>query len=303
MWTEFHFLRPWWLTLLLPAAVLVWQIVRRETESSAWQGVISPHLLRHLVVGQEQQSRVRPVTLLAVLWILGIVALAGPTLERQPAPFADDQIAIAIIVECTETMNSTDIQPSRLERAGQKVSDFLAKRPDVQAALFAYAGSAHRVMPFTNDAGILSSFASELGSEIMPIRGDAAAAAIALANAELRELGKPGAIFLLTDGIDPGQAAQAIEAGSAPVHILAVGRAIDIPALAAASSSLGGTLTLVTPDDRDVMLLAEQIESNLQAAPSEGGGERWKDLGYWGALLMLIPAAFWFRRGWTVRHA
>lgn len=303
MSAEFHFLRPGWLALIVPAALLVWQMLRRESGSTAWSGIIAPHLLPYLIVGEEQRSIVRPAVLLAVLWCIGILAIAGPTHERQPAPFADDQIAVAIIVECSETMNSQDVQPSRLERAGQKVSDFLSKRPDIQASLFAYAGSAHRVMPFTTDTEILSSFASELSTDIMPIPGDAAAAAIALANSELRELGKPGAIVLLTDGVDPEQVSQAIAADGAPVHIFAFGRALDEVALKAAANSLGGSMTRVTPDEQDVVRLAGMVESNLQAAYSEEGGERWKDLGYWGVLLMLLPGAFWFRRGWTVRHA
>ena len=47
---EFHLLRPWWLLLLLPAVTLLWLMLRRESGSNAWRGVIAPHLLRHLLV-------------------------------------------------------------------------------------------------------------------------------------------------------------------------------------------------------------------------------------------------------------
>src|SRR5262245_29250472 len=48
--TAFHFLRPWWLLALVPTALLLALILRRERPEVQWSGVIAPHLLRHLIV-------------------------------------------------------------------------------------------------------------------------------------------------------------------------------------------------------------------------------------------------------------
>ena len=48
--------------------------------------------------------------------------------------------------------------------------------------------------------------------------------------------------------------------------------------------------------------LAARVESNLQAVAPENGGQAWDDAGYWLVIAMLLPVAFWFRRGWTVHH-
>ena len=58
----------------------------------------------------------------------------------------------------------------------------------------------------------------------------------------------------------------------------------------------------VSADDTDVTSLAARIDTNLAMAGPQEGGERWDDAGYVLALLLLVPAAFWFRKGWTVPH-
>ena len=115
-------------------------------------------------------------------------------------------------------------------------------------------------------------------------------------------LGKPGAIVLFTDGIEPNQATAAARAKGAPVHVLAMGKAIDMSALRQAAAAMGGSMIGVTPDDRDVSDLAKRVGTNFQVVGPTDGGERWADAGYWLVVVMLFPALFWFRRGWTVRH-
>ena len=40
---QFHFLRPAWLLLLIPAGFLVWSVYQRSDSLRAWKKVISPH--------------------------------------------------------------------------------------------------------------------------------------------------------------------------------------------------------------------------------------------------------------------
>ena len=48
---EFHFLRPQWLWLALPAALVVWLVLRSEDPARPFRKLIAPHLLPHLLVG------------------------------------------------------------------------------------------------------------------------------------------------------------------------------------------------------------------------------------------------------------
>ncbi len=47
---QFHFLRPLWLLLMIPAAYLMWSVYQRSDSLRAWRRVISPQLLDHLLL-------------------------------------------------------------------------------------------------------------------------------------------------------------------------------------------------------------------------------------------------------------
>jgi Ca-activated chloride channel family protein len=317
-WELFHFLRPAWLLLLLPAALVIWSIVQRQDPMRSWQAVIAPGLLEHLVIREEQhRGRFRPVFLLAALWLLGILALAGPSWEKEPTPFTEDLAALFIVIKVTPDMLAADIQPSRLTRAVQKISDLLALRPGTKTGLVAYAGSAHLVVPLTSDPDIIDFFASELSPQVMPQPGDDPVLAVELAQRRLLASGLPGSIVLVADAIDSSFTtglANSANIQGVDVHILAVAAgpdvvppadsppapALDKDAMQEAARAGGGALVLVTPDDSDVRQLNKRIESSIAAAPAQDG-ERWKDAGYYLLpvfALLLLP---FFRRGSAVR--
>lgn len=314
---DLHFLRPWWLLALVPAAWLFCLIRRRQDTARPWRGIIADHLLPSLLRGTGEQPRVRPEPALLAGWVLMTLAVAGPTWRLEPSPFGEDEAALVIALEVTPTMLAQDVQPSRLARAAQKITDLLAARRGTRTALVAYAGSAHLVMPLTHDATLVERFAAELTPDVMPVGGDAVGEALAMAQEQIRRSGLPGSILLVTDGIPPAErprlAAHRAQ-GGAPVQILAVAAgagapvpadsppapALDLPALQAEADALGATVTAVTPDDRDVRALARHAEISVVAADPHGG-QRWQDAGWWlvfpGAALMLL----WFRPGWVVR--
>jgi Ca-activated chloride channel family protein len=310
-WQLFHFIRPEFLWLLAPAALIIYSILRRQDPMRAWQKVVAPELLSHLAVSQESQRyRLRPVHLLAMAWLLGIVALAGPAWEREASPFTEDQAALFIVMKVTPEMLAEDVQPSRLQRAAQKVSDLLALRPGGKTGLIAYAGSAHLVMPLTSDPGIIRYFASELSPDVMPVEGDAPGQALQLAQSRLEASGLAGSIVLVADSVAPPVAAS----GTADVHILAMAGGPEVvppagspsaPALDQASmrqvaGDLGGDLVRVTPDDSDVRQLNARIERSIAAAPVQEG-ERWKDAGYLMIFVLVLIVLPLFRKGGAVR--
>lgn len=311
-----HFLRPWLLTLLIPAAALLWYAWKTQNSRSGMQSLIANHLLEHLLVGGNKQKKVRPVYLLAAFWFVGIIALAGPSWQKEPSPFTEDTARLVIALKVTPTMLAEDIQPSRLERATQKIHDLLELRPGAKTALIAYGGSAHLTMPFTVDPNIIDMFSQALTPEIMPEAGDAAAEAIKLAASLLSKAKIPGSILLIADqiaGDQIGEMQSFHKKSTIPVHIyaMAADKGVTVPAGSApvpalnmddmkkAAAVMDASLTIVSPDDRDVQKLANRIQISLSAA-KQNQGERWQDAGYWLLPLLLVLALFFFRRGWIV---
>jgi Ca-activated chloride channel family protein len=314
-WEAFHFLRPGWLLMLIPAALVTWSLVRRQDPMRTWRKVIAPELLEHLAVSRkERRSRLRPVYMLGLLWLLGILAAAGPAWQREATPLTEDQAALFIVQKVTPEMLAEDIQPSRLRRSAQKISDLLALRPGTKTGLIAYAGSAHLVMPLTSDPDIIGFFATELGPDVMPVAGDEPLQAVELARERLRESGLPGSVVVIADRLDSGYVTGIAESDGPDVHVLAMAAgpevvpparsppapALDEKAMRRAARAGGGTLVLVTPDDSDVRQLSARIESSIAAAPAQEG-ERWKDNGYYLLVLFFILGLSFFRKGGAVR--
>jgi len=300
--TEFHFLRPWWLLALAPCVLVLWRMAVEQDPALRWRSWIAPDLLPHLLVGQDRNRRVSPLVLLAVCWSLVVVALSGPTWQREPAPFGDDAAVLAIVLKVTPSMLAEDVQPTRLARAVQRIHDLLQLRPGARTSLIAYAGSAHPVLPLTSDGAIVASLAGELAPEVMPKEGDVAAAALELADTMIARSRSRGWILWIADAVDGGQTAalqkrQASEV-SAPVTVFALcGMGPERDSLLRASSLLSLPVVSVTPDDGDVRKLAANTRFS---SSSEGMGERWQDSGYWLVPLISLFCLGWFRRGWVL---
>ena len=314
---QFHFLRPAWLLLLLPAGLLMWSVYQRSDSLRAWRKIISPHLLDHLLLREgSKEGRWRPVYMLGIAWLAGILALAGPSWQMQASPFSEDQAAMFIVVKVTPQMLAQDIQPSRLQRSVLKIHDLLELRNDIRSGLIAYAGSAHLVIPLTSDKGVINSFAAALEPGIMPVEGDEVAEAIALASQRLNVAAVPGSIVLITDSEDASQLSEleSIRKKEAiDVHILAMAAgadvippsgsypapALDLDSLKKAAKTMGGTVTTVTTDKRDVDELSARIERSISHVPAQEG-QQWKDSGYYLLFLLAFIMLSFFRRGGSV---
>ena len=304
MISDFHFLRPWWWLALLPCVLLLWAIRRHQDAEKPWRGIIAPHLLPFLLQGEGGHARFTPLHLIALGWLVAVAAIAGPTWRREPAPFADDTAALAIVVKVTPSMLTEDVQPSRLARSVQKIHDLLVQRRGAKTSLIAYAGSAHVVMPATTDEGIIDTFAQALDPRIMPGDGDVAAAAFALADQTLADAGS-GSILWITDSVAPEQAAP-LEAwqqkSGTAVHLLApLLPGGELEAVTKRAKAAKASLVALAADDSDVTTLAHAAKFATVSAGEKS--DRWEESGYWLTPLLAGLLLPFFRRGWMAQTA
>ncbi|WP_343504930.1 VWA domain-containing protein [Alloyangia pacifica] len=295
----FHFLRPLWL-LLIPLIVLVWWWVRRPLQRGAMQAEgIAPHLREALTVGRPQRRRLTPIDSTAAILILGALGAAGPTWSRQPDPFAAQSAPAVIVLAVTEGMEQSDVAPSRLERGKQKIRDFLELRAGARTALVAYAGTAHVVLPMTEDAQVMVPYLEGLSPEVMPREGAVAAEALALAEGILADEGAPGGILFVTDSLDPADAAP-LDASAVPVAVLATrpegsrDRGLD---------ALSVPVVAVSPDPSDIRRLDGMLNAAYRRAQLDDVEQPWEDRAHWLAWPAALLLLLWFRRGWTMRWA
>jgi Ca-activated chloride channel family protein len=286
--SEFHFLRPWALALLVPA-LLLWFASRGSADTTRrWARVIEPDLLKVLVVGGASRRRIAPHDLLLVAWIVGALAIAGPAWQREPSPFADAERPVMIVLKVTPSMATSDLAPSRLDRARQKIADLLKAHDGMPAGLIAYSGSAHLVLPPTPDRDIVLDLAHALSPAIMPREGDRLDEAVALAARILKEGGQGGSILVLADGVRPGQTFDA------PFTLLAMlPEPTPLPAV-------DQRVVRTTIDDADIEALSRRFATAGAPPAAPGEGERWQEAGYWLTPLLALLVIGWFRRGWVL---
>lgn len=293
----FHFLRPFWLLLLLPLSVIWWLNQPVTSREEAPPDRIAPHLSKALTIGDANRSRIKPIDHVALVLFFTIIGAAGPSWTRQVDPFLAQNGPLVIALEVTPSMESDDLPPERLERAKQKIRDLLNLRAGARTALVAYAGSAHRVLPLTEDSAIAVPYLEGLAPQIMPKPGNDATAALELADHILsEEIG--GSVLFVLDGLDAVDVASLEGTRSAGVVVLVMlpdgieDRGLDL------LNSV--PVVRASPDDGDVERLDRLLNRDYRRALLENSEQPWEDRGWLFAIPAALLALLWFRRGWTM---
>ena len=302
--SAFHFIRPWWLAAL-PVLLIMWWVTRRTmTKSSELPKAIGPHLADALTVGNSGKSRLLPIDGVTALLCLLALGAAGPTWSRVPNPLVADAAPLVAVLKVSKSMMQADVPPSRLERAKHKVLDLLDERAGAKTAVVAYAGTAHQVVPLTEDPSVIKPFLEGLEPGVMPRDGEAGRAALPLAETILSTQDEPGSVLFLLDRLTDGDLPVFEEFSTKsglPLLFWFIGR--DDAEHAKLENIDGSTVVRVAADKSDVFQVSRSIASAYQAALAQDERQKWRDQGHifaWPAALVLL---FWFRRGWTMNWA
>jgi len=297
-----HFLRPYWLAVI-PVALWLWSRGRPCVKSAPQHAAtIAPHLADAMTVSAHERPTMRALDVAIATLILISIGAAGPSWNRVPSPFVAQTAPLAVALAVTESMLDTDIQPTRLERARQKIRELTVNRAGARTALIAYAGTAHRVVPLTEDPAVLRPFIDSLAPPIMPQPGRNATAALELATKTLAADPAPGAILFVVDALDPADvAALEREAAKDEARIVILAMSGAPSALKLLEQINGIAVVRVTPGDGDI----EAIERRVTAAYRESlaGDDRlqWADQAWLLAWPAALLSLLWFRRGSSVR--
>lgn len=305
---NFHFIRPIWL-LLIPVVVWMWWTIRKSHDPfRSLRSVIQPEFLDAMIVGRDGSNRRGEVGLL-IAWTLAVIAVAGPTWRPEASPFADDPIPVMLLLKAGESMELSDLTPSRMERARLKVVDFANERKGEPLGLIVYAGTSHLVLPPTRDTYVVATMAAEIEPSIMPKPGDELTAALALATKTLngktqaaRTAGDAGGSIIVVADTVPADSQQQLAKFRAEynsrIHFLGIARpgTPEEAALRAAASALNASLTLLTPDAKDIQELARRTAKAPVSVAAAGEGVRWSEAGWWLVPILAVLVLLAFRR-------
>ncbi|MDE5574194.1 MAG: VWA domain-containing protein [Bacteroidales bacterium] len=113
-------------------------------------------------------------------YALLVFCLSNPQLGTSVKKAERKGVDVMIALDISNSMNSTDIQPSRLMRAKQAVIRILDKMESDRIGLVVFAGDAYLQLPLTTDYGAAKLFISNIQTSDLSRQGTAIGAAIDL---------------------------------------------------------------------------------------------------------------------------
>ncbi|MDY0250354.1 MAG: VWA domain-containing protein [Pseudomonas sp.] len=321
--------RLYWLIGAPLAALLLWALYGTRQHSKDWRTILPPAFHAILLKQHTPRQRTFGYLTLALAWLCALLALLGPSWQAaQETPAQKiQQPALVIIIQLTPDMLAKDLAPSRLQRIREKIINLLEKREDASTALVVYAGSAHTLVPLSNDLFTSKNLLQALHPDLMPISGQRADLAIQRALDLLQQGAQgQGQILLISNGVSVSEQ-MAIQQllKNTPVQLLSlgVGTLAGAPMVISAQGDLltdtSGAIVISRLNQTSLQLLSKQTSSRYTPLssdqtdlkllgllnPSNHAQHRQRgaaistqqDQGYWFILPLLLLAASFARRG------
>ncbi|KZW99270.1 hypothetical protein JL49_18340 [Pseudoalteromonas luteoviolacea] len=321
--TEFQFIRPDLLWLLVPWAVIILLQWYKRSGTQETQ-IIAPHLANVVLAKNDEQKVSQSSWLTSMILFLSIFAIAGPSIEKQSVPVFSAKQARVIVMDMSYSMYSTDIAPNRLTQARFKTLDMLQLFKEGDTALVAYAQDAFIVSPLTSDIKTLENLVPSISPQIMPGKGSNVLAGIDQAKTLLEQANyTQGEIILVTDEVETDEVTDIqsmLSNSSYTLHVYGVGTVQGAPIsapeggflkdrygqivvpklyvdrLKSLAQRLGGSYASYTPDSSDIQSFANLQRSDIER-PDQPNETLWRvDAGKYLLFVILPLALIAFRK-------
>lgn len=278
-----------WL-LLVPLALLAWELTHRRRTSAAAQDKIlraeaGPHSLRLAAPGAASPMRSSPVRpWLCLALACGVLAVARPQWGRIEEPVFDQAREILIAIDLSRSMLAPDVKPSRLDRAKLLTQSLLEKLSGERVGLIVFSGTAFLQSPLSSDYEILREFLPALDPEFLPEGGtnyraliDTSLAAFASSSSADRFL------IVLSDGeaTEDDWRARLGELKTRGIRVLGLGVGTDAGAMI--PDGAGG----LVKDERGAVVLSKLESGTLRELATATNGV-YQDASAWIDLAALI---------------
>ncbi len=332
--SELNFAHPMWLWAIL-AIPLVWlgwfffyQINRPTLQLEKF---IDTHLLPYLLINRSLKTNSiwKYLLIWSVVWSCLTLALAGPRWNyREIETFSKDQ-SLVILLDLSNSMNATDIKPSRLTRAKQKIEDLLNVSKGVKVGLVAFAADPHMITPLTDDKETIRHLLPSLDTRLVYIQGSRLSPALDMAATMLQsEPGNNKSVLVMSDGgfedATAIKTAKALAEKGVVIHAMGIGTLEGAPLkdkdgnivkkngspvisklekerFAEISSVGKGHYLEPNYSDKEEAIILEDLERRAEAQSALGKINKIWEERYYILILPVLPILlWWFRQGFII---
>lgn len=322
-WNAFHFLRPQFLWLLMPVALVLLFGLLTLRQEVRWKKVIAPHLRPYVIQKGSQGVKIFMQVILFLALSLGVLGLAGPAWKKVELPGQQLKTPLVILLDLSQSMLADDLDPNRLERAKFKIRDLFDHNPRARTGLIGFAGTAHTIVPLSRDYDIILSHIDGLSPSVMPFPGSDLESALAMADTMIAGTEAPGTVLILSDDFSEAQVewfGRFTDTSENKIDILPMNTpsggtvpgvrdadgnpvisALNRQALSRLASLERVQVHSLTLDDSDMQGIAGAISDNLLFTEEpEEKEDDWRDAGLLPVIPMAFLVLFWFRKGWVL---
>ncbi|MFI5187173.1 MAG: VWA domain-containing protein [Chitinophagales bacterium] len=160
-------------------------------------------LVQQLIKSYSPRLFTTKFILFSLAFALGVAAVANLRKPGSADNISRKGIDVVIALDVSRSMLSTDLSPSRLERAKQMILKLMDQMPDDRIALVVFAGKAYLQMPLTVDHGAAAIFVSTASPDAIAAQGTVFSEALKMSerafNANERRF---KSVVLVSDGED-----------------------------------------------------------------------------------------------------
>ena len=214
------------LLLLIPVLLLFILFQRWRKKSIAKFGLAS--LVYQLIPDFSNGKHVIKFVLLSLAFAFLVLGLANPQLGTKQEKVKRQGIDVVIALDVSKSMLAEDVQPNRLARAKNFISNFVDQLKNDRLALIVFAGRAYLQMPLSVDYSAAKLYLKTISTESVPTQGTSISEAVDLANESFAQGdNKSKALIIISDGEDHeagvDEALEAAAKNGVKVFTLAVG--------------------------------------------------------------------------------
>jgi Ca-activated chloride channel homolog len=295
MLNSFSFAQPLWLWLLLPIFSLLFRLWRSRVNavSIAGQGVVAPHLARIFSLQTNKKANNQPIILSLMAAVFSVLALSSPQLNLSGEDSIKSPLIIAL--DLSDSMQNEQVDGfSHLQRSKLIIDQLLQKGINRPVSLIAFAGSAHQVLPISEQLALLRVYLGYLDASVMPSQGDDLNQLLLEINRikDIQQLGYD--LVILSDGFTVNQKAFVTESKDHHVLLLALNATAEEQGKEINAEVLTGKY-LDSADNRLYQRLNALIKDN------ESNNLRLTNIGYWLWYPVLLIMLYFFRRGFSLQ--
>lgn len=301
--SQFHFLRPMLLVLLILPLAFWLLFIKQKVLFSSWEKACDSNLLQYLLIQNSDSKKNYGKKLFCIGLVISVLSVAGPTWQKRENPILLPQNPIMFLLNLSSDMQKTDISPSRLDRAKFEISDILKQLPEVESGLIVYTSEPFIISPLSRDSNLLINLLDFVSRDIMPVNGDNLARAIDFAVEKIKSAGfNRGNIVVLAAeaGLnEKSSIAAAQNAVSSGINVSVVGFSSFSSLKNVAQSGQGVFVGYPFNNTQKLVDFIKQHLSN-ELEKSKNLTQSWQDYGYYLVFPAMLCFLFLFRKGFLV---